>query len=129
MGSLIGLSFYSHKLIKRVKKAEALKDHFVSTVSHELRTPLTSIIGSLDIIKSGMAGEISEESKKIVGIAYRNSNRLLDLINDILDLQKLESRSYDLPDRADAHSALCGRCRRGDGRFCRSVQSHDQGGD
>ncbi|MBE9531721.1 MAG: diguanylate cyclase [Proteobacteria bacterium] len=91
MASLIGLSFYSHKLITRVKTAEALKDHFVSTVSHELRTPLTSIIGSLDIIKSGMAGEVSEESKKIIGIAHRNSNRLLDLINDILDLQKLEA--------------------------------------
>lgn len=91
MASLIGLSFYSHKLIARVKRAEALKDLFVSTVSHELRTPLTSIIGSLDIINSGMAGEVSGESKKIVGIAHKNSKRLLELINDILDLQKLES--------------------------------------
>lgn len=91
MASLIGLSFYSHKLIARVKRAEGLKDLFVSTVSHELRTPLTSIIGSLDIIKSGMAGEVSGESKKIVGIAHKNSKRLLELINDILDLQKLES--------------------------------------
>lgn len=91
MASLIGVSFYSHKLIVKVRSAETLKDKFVSTVSHELRTPLTSIIGSLDIIKSGMAGEISKESKKIVGIAYKNSNRLLNLINDILDVQKLES--------------------------------------
>ncbi len=91
MASIIALSFYSHKLIARVKRAEALKDLFVSTVSHELRTPLTSIIGSLDIINSGMAGEIPGESKKIVGIAHKNSKRLLELINDILDLQKLES--------------------------------------
>ena len=98
MASLIGLSFYSHRLIDRVKRAEKLKDHFVSTVSHELRTPLTSIMGSLDIIGSGMAGEVSEESKKMVGIALRNSKRLFDLINDILDLQKLESglMTYDI---------------------------------
>jgi diguanylate cyclase (GGDEF)-like protein len=98
MASLIGLSFYSHKMLHRVKRAEKLKDLFVSTVSHELRTPLTSIIGSLDIIGSGMAGEVSEESKKMVQIAHKNSNRLLELINDILDLQKLESglMTYEL---------------------------------
>ncbi len=98
MASLIGLSFYSHRLIDMVRRAEVLKDHFVSTVSHELRTPLTSIIGSLDIIGSGMAGEVSEESKEMVAIALRNSKRLLDLINDILDLQKLESglMTYDI---------------------------------
>ncbi|MEE9542860.1 MAG: HAMP domain-containing sensor histidine kinase, partial [Thermodesulfobacteriota bacterium] len=98
MASVIGLSFYSQKLIVRVRRAEKLKDLFVSTVSHELRTPLTSIIGSLDIIGSGMAGDVSEESKKMVQIAHKNSKRLLDLINDILDLQKLESglMTYDI---------------------------------
>ena len=98
MASVIGLSFYSHRLIKRVRKAEQLKDHFVSTVSHELRTPLTSIIGSLDIVGSGMAGEVSVESKDMLCIALRNSRLLLDLINDILDLQKLESglMTYDI---------------------------------
>ena len=98
MASLIGLSFYSHKLIDKVRRAEKLKDLFVSTVSHELRTPLTSIMGSLDIIDSGMAGDVSEESKKMVGIAHKNSKYLLNLINDLLDLQKLESglMTYDI---------------------------------
>ncbi|WP_088647940.1 sensor histidine kinase [Marinibacterium profundimaris] len=75
----------------RTKAAYKVKSDFVSTVSHELRTPLTSIKGSLDLINTGMLGEIPEKMAPILAIAGRNSGRLAALINDILDLQKIES--------------------------------------
>jgi len=76
---------------ERTKAALQIKSQFVSTVSHELRTPLTSIKGSLDILNSGALGEVPEQMQSIVGIAAKNSDRLANLINDILDLQKIEA--------------------------------------
>jgi PAS domain S-box-containing protein len=73
------------------KKVERLKNEFVSTVSHELRTPLTSIRGSLGLIAGGVAGELPAQAKSLVDIAYKNSERLISLINDILDVEKIES--------------------------------------
>ena len=73
------------------KKIERLKSEFVSMVSHELRTPLTSILGSLGLVAGGVTGALSEQSKNMVDIAYKNSERLLNLINDILDIDKIES--------------------------------------
>ncbi|WP_052351643.1 response regulator [Deinococcus pimensis] len=73
------------------KRVERLKNEFVSTVSHELRTPLTSIRGSLSLIASGMLGELQPRGKKLVEIALSNSERLVRLINDILDIEKIES--------------------------------------
>jgi len=73
------------------KKIERMKNEFVSTVSHELRTPLTSIRGSLGLIAGGAVGELSEQAKKLVAIAHNNSERLVRLINDILDMEKIES--------------------------------------
>jgi len=64
------------------------KDEFISTVSHELRTPLTSIKGALGLIVSGAFGELNEQADKMLHIAYRNTERLGLLINDILDLEK-----------------------------------------
>lgn len=75
----------------RTKAAYEVKSQFVSTVSHELRTPLTSIKGSLDLINSGALGPVPESMDSILGIAGKNSRRLADLINDILDLQKIEA--------------------------------------
>ena len=68
-----------------------LKSGFVSSVSHELRTPLTSIMGSLGLLKSNIEDPNSEISKNMLDIAYNNSERLLLLINDILDIEKIES--------------------------------------
>ncbi|MCH8538107.1 MAG: response regulator [Alkalimonas sp.] len=68
---------------------DKMKDEFISTVSHELRTPLTSIAGSLSLVLSGAAGELTEKSKKMLGIAERNSKRLTSLVNDLLDMEKL----------------------------------------
>ncbi|MBU0723619.1 MAG: PAS-domain containing protein [Alphaproteobacteria bacterium] len=73
------------------KQMERLKNEFVSTVSHELRTPLTSISGSLGLIMGGIAGDISAKAKHLIGIAHSNSERLIRLINDILDIEKIES--------------------------------------
>lgn len=73
------------------KKAERLKNEFVSIVSHELRTPLTSIRGSLSLITGRMVDELSPRIKGMVDIAYKNSERLVALVNDILDIDKIES--------------------------------------
>lgn len=77
------------------KRLERLKNEFVSTVSHELRTPLTSIRGSLGLIESGVMGEIGEKVASLVRIALNNSERLILLINDILDMEKIESGQMD----------------------------------
>lgn len=73
------------------KRAEQTKDEFVSTVSHELRTPLTSIAGSLGLLIGGAAGALPERASRLVSIAETNSRRLVRLINDILDIEKLQS--------------------------------------
>ena len=67
-----------------------LKKQFVATVSHELRTPLTSVRGSLGLLASGAMGEFSPAAIHLVEIAERNVVRLVGLINDILDLERLE---------------------------------------
>jgi len=70
---------------------DRMKDEFISTVSHELRTPLTSIRGALGLLTSGMLGEVSEKSATLLRIALTNSDRLVRLINDILDLERIQS--------------------------------------
>lgn len=73
------------------KRVETMKNEFISTVSHELRTPLTSIRGSLDLLSGGAVGELPAEAGDMLTIATNNTERLLILINDILDIQKIES--------------------------------------
>jgi PAS domain S-box-containing protein len=73
------------------KNIERMKNEFVSTVSHELRTPLTSIRGSLGLILGSVAGDIPPKARAMVEIAAKNSERLIRLINDILDIDKIES--------------------------------------
>ena len=75
---------------------EQAKSEFVSIVSHELRTPLTSIRGSLGLIEGGVAGEIPPKVAQMVGIARANTDRLIRLINDMLDLAKIEAGGLDL---------------------------------
>jgi PAS domain S-box-containing protein len=77
-------------------EAERMKKEFTSTLSHELRTPLTSIIGSLQLINSGVMGEVDNEVGELTLVAERNGQRLLDLINDILDIEKIESGKLNL---------------------------------
>jgi signal transduction histidine kinase len=73
------------------KRLERLKDEFVSTVSHELRTPLTSITASLGLLEAKTAGMLTTPAARLLSIAYTNSQRLVRLVNDILDIEKLES--------------------------------------
>jgi len=82
--------------ITELKRIDRMKTEFVSTVSHELRTPLTSIRGSLGLISGGVAGELPEAVKNLVGIAKNNCERLIRLINDILDSEKIESGKLHL---------------------------------
>ena len=72
-------------------EVERLKNEFVSVVSHELRTPLTSIRGSLGLLAGGAVGELSEPAQRMAVIATENTERLIRLINDILDLERIES--------------------------------------
>jgi PAS domain S-box-containing protein len=81
--------------ITELKRTEKLKNEFVSIVSHELRTPLTSIRGSLGLLVSGVMGEFSEKAGKLLDIANNNCERLLLLINDILDIEKIEAGKMD----------------------------------
>ena len=80
---------------KAAEGVSQLKSEFTSTVSHELRTPLTSIRGSLGLIASGVMGELQPEVGRLIGIACNNTERLLFLINDILDMEKIESGKMD----------------------------------
>jgi signal transduction histidine kinase/DNA-binding response OmpR family regulator len=73
------------------KRHERMKNEFVSTVSHELRTPLTSIAGSLALLVGGAAGALPETALRLLTIAHKNSERLVRLINDILDIEKIEA--------------------------------------
>lgn len=73
------------------KKVERMKSEFISTVSHELRTPLTSIRGSLGLVLGGAVGEVSAQVTGLLDIAKGNAERLVRLINDILDIEKIES--------------------------------------
>ena len=82
--------------VEQLKAVERLKNGFLSTVSHELRTPLTSIMGSLGLLASGAVGPLADEAVEVVAIAERNAIRLIALINDILDLERLETGTIEL---------------------------------
>lgn len=86
----IGIITYNRNITEQ-KRVTQLKNEFISTVSHELRTPLTSIRGSLGLIAAGVTGELPAKAANLVKIAHSNSERLVHLINDILDMEKIES--------------------------------------
>lgn len=81
---------------REAEEAVRIKSEFVATMSHELRTPLNAIIGYSDIIVGGMAGEINEDVKNFTDRVLVNANNLLSLINDILDLSKIEAGRIEL---------------------------------
>jgi signal transduction histidine kinase len=81
--------------ITTFKEIGRMKDEFISAVSHELRTPLTSIRGSLDLMASGVVGELPSEASAMVKVAQNNCGRLLRLINDVLDIEKIEAGRMD----------------------------------
>lgn len=84
--------------ISEQKRLERMKDDFISSVSHELRTPLTAIHGSLGLMADGAVEGLSGKARGLAEIAYKNSNRLVRIVNDIVDFEKIESGelSFDL---------------------------------
>jgi PAS domain S-box-containing protein len=94
-GKVLGFYLLAND-VTEFKRIDRMKSEFVSTVSHELRTPLTSIRGSLGLISGGVAGVLPEAAKSLVAIASSNCERLIRLINDILDIEKIESGKMNL---------------------------------
>jgi PAS domain S-box-containing protein len=84
-------SVLSFRDISQRYALDRLKDEFISTVSHELRTPLTSIRGALGLLSSGILGDVNDKAANLLRIALTNSDRLVRLINDILDLERIQS--------------------------------------
>jgi PAS domain S-box-containing protein len=92
---------FLHDISER-RQVEEMKNEFIATVSHELRTPMTSIRASLSMLIDGGAGELPPDVRHLVDIAYQSSERLVRLVNDMLDIEKIEAgkmdfRSEDLP--------------------------------
>jgi signal transduction histidine kinase len=92
--------------ITDTKAIERMKAEFVATVSHELRTPITSIRGSLGLIAGGATGPLEDKTRNLVEIALRNSDRLARLINDLLDMEKMETGKMQFEMQAQPLAAL-----------------------
>lgn len=93
--------------ISQRRQMEQLKAEFISTVSHELRTPLTSIRSALGMLVGGMAGPVGASAQPLLAIAHKNSERLVRLINDILDIEKLDAGRMHFDARTcDIHALL-----------------------
>ena len=101
MVAVLGSVFLVFRDLTRRRQVERIKSEFVSVVSHELRTPLTSIHGSLALLESGLVNSSTEKGKRMLQIAVSNTDRLIRLLNDILDVEKLESG------RTEMHRRLC----------------------
>ncbi len=82
--------------LKEQRRVENLKSEFIAVISHELRTPLTSIRGTLGLLDGGAVGPVSPQALHLIGIAHRNSERLMNLVNDILDMEKIASGNMNL---------------------------------
>lgn len=82
--------------VSHEKAVDRMKSEFISVASHELRTPMTSIKGSVDLILSGFAGDMSPEMQELLEIAQKSCDRLVRLVNDILDLSKIEAGQLKL---------------------------------
>ncbi|WP_051971701.1 ATP-binding protein [Massilia sp. 9096] len=94
-GEGLFFSVFLHDISAR-KRVERMKEEFIATVSHELRTPLTSISASLALLADGMAGELPSGARGLVDVADASSKRLVRLVSDVLDLQKIEAGQMDV---------------------------------
>ena len=86
----------SELALRQRTELDSVKDEFISTVSHELRTPLTSIRGALGLLSAGLMGKVDDKAANLLRIASTNTDRLVRLINDILDLERMDSGSAPL---------------------------------
>jgi PAS domain S-box-containing protein len=110
--------------ITESRRVERMKNEFVATVSHELRTPLTSIRGSLGLVSAGVAGELPERAAGLVNMALNNCERLTLLINDILDMEKLESEKQRFDVRRMEVGGLVKRSLEDNAGFGQSLNVH-----
>ncbi|GGA15806.1 PAS domain S-box protein [Okeania sp. KiyG1] len=94
-GKIIG-AVVTFKDITERQAVEQMKNEFISVVSHELRTPLASIHGALALLKSGLLNQAPERGNRMLNIAVANTDRLVRLINDILDLERLHSQQVTI---------------------------------
>jgi PAS domain S-box-containing protein len=94
-GGVLGSSMIARD-ISHLYAIERMKEEFVSIVSHELRTPLGSLRGSLGLLLTGKLGNLSEKGQRMLNIAINNTDRLVRLIDEILDLERLESHKFPL---------------------------------
>ncbi|MBO0352157.1 PAS domain S-box protein [Phormidium pseudopriestleyi FRX01] len=105
-GKIIGTSTIARDISDR-HQIERMKNEFISIVSHEIRTPLTSIRGAIGLLASGMYQNKPERVQRMLQIALTDSDRLVRLVNDILDLERLESGRLELvKERCDAANAI-----------------------
>ena len=117
-GEIIGFLAHIRDVTER-KKIERLKDEFVSTVSHELRTPLTSIRGVLGLLLGGVTGPLEPQAHELISLADKNSQRLLHLINDLLDMEKIASGQMEFVIRRQSLMPLIDQALRANEHFAR----------
>jgi hypothetical protein len=91
LGAVVATRDISHR-----KELERMKDEFLSVVSHELRTPLTSIRGSLGLLASGRLDTAPTKARRMIELAVDNTDRLIRLVNDILDVERIDSGTIDI---------------------------------
>lgn len=81
------------------KQQERMQREFLSTVSHELRIPSAAIKGAMTLVESGLVGDIGDETRQITVMARKNCERLIRLINDLLDMERLEAGRFEFKRR------------------------------
>lgn len=95
------------QIMNDITERKRLENEFISLVSHELRTPMASTIGALDLLNSGQLGTFSDRGKQILEVAIRNTERLIRLVNDILDLERMKSGKITIqPVKCDIKTLL-----------------------
>jgi len=94
-------------ILNDITERKRIENEFISMVSHELRTPMHSLVGALDLLSTGELGELTDQGRQILSMATSNAERLIRLVNDILDLERLKSGETSLT-RSDCNIAtLC----------------------
>jgi signal transduction histidine kinase len=95
--------------LEEVKDVDSMKDEFISTASHELRTPLSVVRENISLIEDGVVGEVGAKQKKLLSTSRQNVDRLAKILDNLLDISKIESRSLDLNRRVVDICLIAGR--------------------
>lgn len=110
--------------IKELELLDLAKDEFIATVSHELRTPLTGIYGSLSLLLNNRADLTDKKQENLIAISYRNAKRLLGLVNDILDVTKIETEKFSLQKEEISVVALVKKFIELNEQFCKQCDTN-----